>query len=124
MARNAFIFGFLLIVVGVSGYLAAAAGEDGASPTALIPAFIGAIIAGCGALAAWKPGLRKHVMHVAALAALLGVLGPGVRLFLSLGEGASALALISNGATLLFSGTFLYLCVRSFTAARRNPQAG
>lgn len=92
--------------------------------TALIPLAFGTPILVCGALALAKPGLRKHVMHVAAMFGLLGTLG-------GLGMGLPKLGAVLAGtaprpvATALqivmgvLSLIFLALCVKSFIDARR-----
>src|SRR5262245_28785939 len=79
MPITSMFFGVLLIVLGLVGYFAPEklgdVGEKGTSPTALIPAVFGLILFVCGAAVSAKPKLRKHIMHLAALAALLGVAG-------------------------------------------------
>ena len=67
-----------LIAIGVGGYTL----PETTSPTALIPAGIGGILAVCGLLA-FKESRRKHAMHVAMLLAVVGIAGtvtalPGV----------------------------------------------
>ena len=95
MAKTTIIFGLILIALGILGYTGAetsptptepdtvAAGESAAeaadvekpkkSVTALIPAFVGAIIAVCGVVAL-SEGMRMHAMHGAVLVGLLGCL--------------------------------------------------
>ena len=63
--------GILLVIFGVTSYVT----TGGVSLTALIPSVIGALLAICGLVATRQPGLRPHAMHVAALLALVGVLG-------------------------------------------------
>ena len=62
--------GALLVVVGVGGYVMTGA----ASPTALIPAALGAVLL---ALAAWgrSERSRKHAMHGAMAVAVIGIAG-------------------------------------------------
>ena len=76
MARVAMLFGVLLIVLGLVGYFAPdVLGENDpgkTSPTALIPAGIGAVLLICGLVASAAPHLRKHVMHLAAVVGLIG----------------------------------------------------
>ena len=62
-------------MVGVVSYANGTPGDDGkVSPTALIPAFVGAVLALCGLLA-FSDKLRKHAMHFAAIIGLLGAIG-------------------------------------------------
>jgi hypothetical protein len=64
------IVGFLLVLLGVVGYV----GTGGASITALIPAMVGALFL-ILALVARSPEARKHVMHASVAIAPLAVLG-------------------------------------------------
>ena len=124
MPKSAVVFGTLLIITGVGGYMAATSGGQETSPTALIPAGLGLVIALSGFIGMAFSKARMHVMHIAALAALLGIAGPLVRLIISISEEVSAIALVSNVLTLAFSGIFLALCIKSFIDARRSRTAG
>jgi len=116
-------FGALLILVGLGGYLAA----ESQSPTALIPAGFGLILAMLGAVAL-KDSLRKHAMHAAAALGLLGCLLPGIMVVRRLLQPAdptkSQLGLISQAVMALTCAIFVGLCVRSFIAARRARAKG
>lgn len=118
MPKIALAVGAALVVMGVWAY--AASGED-ASPTALIPAVLGLLIAVAGAVGLWRDDLRKHAMHAAAAVALLGVLGSLGQLVASPAEGSedSDIALTAGVANLVLCGLFLALAVRSFVQARR-----
>lgn len=120
MPRVTIVFGVLLILVGVISYLI-----HPVSVTALIPAFVGVILVGLGAIAL-SPGARKHAMHVAVIVGLLGFLAAAGRLIASLASGKtpSTLGATSLGLMALLTGIFVVLCVRSFIAARRARQAG
>ena len=67
MAFNTIVCGLMLVVIGGFGYANATPdAETGkVSPTALIPAFVGGVLALLGLLA-YSDKLRKHVMHLAA----------------------------------------------------------
>jgi hypothetical protein len=123
MAVPTLIAATLLIVVGVTGY----ANQDPAkaSPTALIPAFLGGALAICGLLA-FKAGLRKHAMHAAALA-LLGGLGAPYPIIKRLAKGnevsLSEPAVISATLSTLICFAFLALCVNSFIQLRKARRA-
>jgi hypothetical protein len=120
MPLIAIIFGILLDVLGTSAFLS----SGSQAPTALIPAAFGTILLICGVLAKANPGIRKHVMHVAALVGLLGTLG-------GLGMGLPKLGAVLNHTAArpmavwvqLGMGVlcliFLVLCVKSFIDARR-----
>ena len=118
------VFGLILIALGVVGYFAT--GRQ--SPTALIPAFAGALFLVLG-LVARSPGARKHAMHAAAALAVLGFLGtvPGlIKFFRMLGgaEVARPAAVRSQAIMAVLCVVFVILCVRSFIAARRARTAG
>lgn len=125
MSRTAIFFGAALILVGVVSYVI----SNFASVTALIPAFIGAIIALMGLLAQSKENLRQHAMHVAVLIGLLGFIGTSVRWipslmnFLSTGAVKNSIAFVSQTITALLCLAFVILCVKSFIDARRNREA-
>jgi hypothetical protein len=108
-------FGGLLVAIGLITFGL----SESKSPTALIPAYLGGMLVICGILAAKKPNLRKHMMHVAAL---LGLLGTSVLFMVTpklLGGSGLGLAQGSQLATGILSLIFLVLCIRSFIAARR-----
>jgi hypothetical protein len=117
-------FGLVLIGLGVIGYFAT--GRQ--SPTALIPAFAGALFLVLG-LVAQKPGARKHAMHAAAALAVLGFLGTVsglIKFFRMLGgeEIDRPAAARSQAIMAVLCVVFVILCVRSFIAARRAREAG
>lgn len=118
MPRVTIVFGVLLILLGVIPYLMTSA------KTALIPAYVGALLAVLGGIAL-SPGARKHAMHVAVIVGLLGFLAAAGRLIASLASGKTptALGATSLGLMALLTGIFVALCVRSFIAARRARQA-
>ena len=123
MAVPTLITAALLVAVGVVGYLQQDPGPDGkVSPTALIPAAVGAVLAVCGLLA-FNPKLRKHAMHLAAVVGLVGFLGgfmPLQRQYKLTGAvdplKPSALAGLAMAAICL---VFVGLCVNSFIQARK-----
>jgi hypothetical protein len=125
------VTGVLSILLGVG--LFAFASADGSRPlTALIPVIPGAIFVVLGALAR-KPSLRKHMMHAAAIVALLIVLaglGMGVPKLvkyysdsLPAGTTPRPLAYWGQIALAVIFGVFEVLCVRSFIAAAKTRRA-
>jgi hypothetical protein len=111
--------GTVLMLVGVGGYVM----TDMVSPTALIPAAIGAVLL---ALAAWgrRESARKHAMHAAMLVALLGVAGSARGLLqlptlLAGGEVARPAAVYAQSITAVLLLVLLIAGIRSFIAARR-----
>ena len=107
--------GFLLVLLGVAGYVATSA----VSITALIPAFFGAILL-ILAMVARSPNARKHAMHAALALALLGVLGTAPRIVAAINAGnisrPATLAQIAMAVVLL---VYIALGVKSFIDARR-----
>jgi hypothetical protein len=109
------VVGFLLVLLGVVGYV----GTGGASVTALIPAMVGALFL-ILALAARSPEARKHVMHAAVALALIAVLGVVPRLITAVNAGEirrpAVMAQIAMAAILAI---YVLLGVKSFIDARR-----
>lgn len=124
MPRITLGLAFLLIILGVVGYIATGSEHV----TALIPAFIGVVFGLLGALAMWKPTTRKHVMHAAVALALLVFIGmiPGIFNMLRLLAGAdldNPPAAVSRGVLGLLCLIYVGLGVRSFITARRQREA-
>ena len=127
MAVPTLITALLLIVVGVVSYANGTPGDDGkVSPTALIPAFFGLVLAVCGLLA-FKDNLRKHAMHGAAMVGLLGAIGgfmPLIRQYNKTGEfDPTKPSAIAGELMILIWAVFVGLCVNSFIQARKARQA-
>ena len=118
MYKITIVFGTLLIITGLAGYL----GTDTKSLTALIPSAIGIILAICGFLAT-NEKIKIMAMHTAVLIGLLGALGLIPQL---LKENQPPAALISKATTLVLCVVFVGLCIRSFIQARkaREDSAG
>jgi len=127
MAVPTLITAVLLIVVGIVGY----AGQDPnpetgkVSVTALIPAFIGGVLALCGLLAL-NDKLRKHAMHFAAMIGLFGAIGgimPLQRQFKATGGiDPTKPSAMSGILMIVICLAFVGLCVRSFILARKARQ--
>ncbi len=110
------LVGGALSAWGVAAYVI----SDMASPTALIPTFMGTPIAVMGSAAAQMPSRRKLFMHIAVVFGLLCALG-GLRLPMILMNGdASNILIISHALLLVLGGVYTYACVQSFRWARKN----
>ena len=112
MPKWTLVFAALLIILGVGAFLWSG------SRTALLPAYPGLVLAILGGIALALESGRRHLMHVAAVVALLGTLAPA----LTLGGRAaqmSPLALTVNIGMLVLCAGLLAMMVRSFVAARR-----
>ena len=153
MAKTTIVFGILLIALGIVGYMgggSAAAPKDGQakdasadkpdadkpaaeqtapkkSITALIPAFVGAILAFCGVLAL-KESMLKHAMHGAAVVGLVGALAGAGRGVMGLGKFFSGDPSLNQRSFLfvwlmaIICAIFVFLCVQSFIAARKRKE--
>jgi|SRR5262245_12008050 len=121
MARVAMFFGVLLIVLGLVGYFAPETfgdvGEKGKSPTALIPAGVGAVLLLCGLVADFAPASRKHAMHVAAAVGLLGAVG-GFMPIMTNKMDFSKSGAVAGLLMVILCAAFVILCIRSFVLAR------
>lgn len=127
MARWTIVFGTLLILLGVAGYLAGG-GPGAASVTALIPAFVGLPIALLGLLALMKPAKTKLFMHFAVALGLLGFLAAASRAVPSIGnytndDGSANLPAITTTLMTIICGVFVVMCVWSFIKARKAMKA-
>jgi hypothetical protein len=109
--------GVALIAVGLAGYFL----TGGVSPTALIPAAFGLVIALSG-LIARDERKRKHAMHAAVVVALLGFLG-SIRGLLQIGhvfDGTAArpAAIVAQTIMAVLTLGYIVIAVRSFVQAR------
>jgi hypothetical protein len=110
------LFGLILIVLGVASYVL----TDRTSITALIPAFVGAVLLICALVARANEGARKHAMHAAVAVGLLGALaalGRGVPAAIQ--GGISRPAVMSQLAMGVLLLIYVALGVQSFIAARK-----
>lgn len=125
MPVYAIVFGALLTALGAVAYFNPdlLAGGKPNQVSAASPAFVGLPIALAGLLTLAAPGARKHAMHLAAVLALLGVVGGFVPVVLRKFDVNTTAVQVGLGMTGL-SAVFLFLCVRSFIAARKARQAG
>ena len=126
MARVTYVFGVLLMLVGLVGYFA----TGSIHPTALIPTWFGLALAVGGFLAVSpSEGRRKLFMHINVTIGLVGLIGAIASALHSYGHARSlgmdpdykALAAQLTMALLLL--IYVNLCVRSFIKARRSRQA-
>ncbi|MEO0454691.1 MAG: hypothetical protein AAFY98_11225 [Verrucomicrobiota bacterium] len=113
-------FGILLNFLGLVLYVMTGM----VSLTALIPCVPGILIGICGLIGQNEARL-KHAMHAAAVVGLLGVLAPLGRIGMSLSKGDFAFKPSTIGMLMMmvFCGSFLGFCVKSFIDARKARQA-
>ena len=122
LARLTIVFGFLLVVLALIGYI----GTGHQHPTALIPAIFGLILIVCGSAARTANERRRMLwMHIAVTVGLLGFLFTAKALWLQfeLWQGAvlpNVPAIEEKAAMSAICLLFTLLCVRSFITARRT----
>lgn len=122
MAKLTIVFGILLIIIGVTGFVV----TGSAHPTALIPAAAGVLFVIFGTLANSDNSKKRMLwMHVAVTVALLLFLSliPADIDVIRLSRGVTfphPIAVLEKSATSLLSLLYVLLCVRSFIAARRQ----
>ena len=114
MASTTILFGVLLTLLGLGGYLLSGT----SSTTALIPAIFGLMLLVLGFIARSEPA-RKHAMHAAATVALLGCAGALFSLVRTPAAPRVAMAIFSQATMVVLTTVFMGLCVRSFVDARR-----
>lgn len=109
------VVGFLLVLLGVVGYV----GTGATSITALIPAFVGALFL-ILAMVARTPTARKHVMHAAVAIALLALVGGVPRIVAAVNAGEMTRpAVLAQIAMAVILAVYVLLGVKSFIDARR-----
>jgi hypothetical protein len=125
MARVTYVFGVLLMLVGLVGYFA----TGSIHPTALIPTWFGLALAVGGFLAVSpSEGRRKLFMHINVTIGLVGLIGAiasalhGYGHARSLGMDPDYKALAAQLTMALLLLIYVNLCVRSFIQARRSRQ--
>lgn len=122
MAKLTIVFGVVLMAVGIGGYVM----TGSKAPTALIPCWIGVVLAVCGGLSLTEDAKRRALwMHVAVTVGLLGFLGTIKGAFdtMRLAHGTAfehPVAVEEKGLTCLVCLIFVAFCVRSFIEARRG----
>ncbi len=111
--------GTILILLGVVAYFASGT----SSFTAFIPSVFGILLAACGQVAK-NPARTKTFMHIAALLAVLGLLGslqgvPQTMALLSGAEVARPAAAVARAVMAVVLTVFVVAAVRSFINARK-----
>ena len=121
MALVAIVFGVLLIMQGLAFWLAA--GFEAARFTAAIPGFFGVALLLLGILSLLLPAIRKHLMHVTILVALLGIAGGIVMGLKSLGAEEIQWSKVWDQGILAFLCIVYFgYCLASFIQARRSAE--
>ena len=125
MAKVTIVFGVLLIVLGLAGFL----GTGSIHPTALIPTWFGLALGVFGFLAISPSETRRKIfMHINVTIGLLGFLGAAGSALHEYGSARSqgidpnAVALAAQITMAVLLLIYVNLCVRSFIQARRSRQ--
>ncbi len=123
MPSTAIISGVLLILIGIIGYVFGMVNGN-PSPTALIPAAFGLLLAIFGFVAKSNEKLRKHLMHAAIIVAFLGFVATANSILkipaLFSGTAERPAAVVAQFAMALICLVFVVLSVNLFINARRN----
>ena len=118
MSSTTIVFGFAYLILGISGFVL----TGSVHKTALIPCVFGVLFLVFGLLGR-KESLRKHVMHIAVLIALLAFIGTARALShlpeLFNGTAEKPASIITQSLNAGFSILYIILAVRSFIQARR-----
>ena len=114
MPLVAILEGLILIIMGVLFYVFP---EDESSPTALIPAIIGAGLLIPGYLAYSNESMKMHAIHATAVFALIGTLGGAMGLP-DVMAGNFDRPTIARLVLLIFCGEYMFFSIMSFRAAR------
>ena len=114
MPLVAILEGLILIIMGVLFYVFP---EGESSPTALIPAIIGAGLLIPGYLAYSNESMKMHAIHATAVFALIGTLGGAMGLP-DVMAGNFDRPTIARLALLIFCGEYMFFSIMSFRAAR------
>ncbi|QCP06931.1 hypothetical protein FDF08_01955 [Micrococcus luteus] len=120
MPRTTLTFGGLLIAVGIISY----AVTGFISWTALIPAFLGLLIAICGLIALKNTTIG---LSIALVISVLGVLGTSMNVLkvgeLISGQAERPLAIVASTVTFVLLIVYIVTGVRLFLTARRGDKA-
>ncbi len=123
MAKITLIFAALLIALGLAGFF----GTGSLHYTALIPTWIGLILAIGGWLSiSPSESRRKLFAHINVTIALIAFIGSVVEIFRgishahAIGAEVNPIALTSKIALAALLLLYIILCVRSFITARRS----
>lgn len=125
MPRITVVIAALLIGLGLVGYFGAASEDP--SPTTLIPAGVGLLLAVTGVLG-FNSSIRKHAMHAAAMVSTIGALAALGRGMMSIGKLFSDVPDEEKRPVkfvlvmFVLCAVHVFLCVQSFRQARRNRQ--
>ncbi len=110
----AILEGLILIIMGLLFYLFP---EGESSPTALIPAVIGAGFLIPGYIAHSNESMKMHAMHATAVFALIGTLGGAMALPDTI-AGDFDRPTIARLVLLILCGEYMFFSIMSFRAAR------
>jgi hypothetical protein len=129
MPTLSIMFGFILSALGIVAYFNPAplgVGKDGqpatpGHPSSLSPLGFGAILLVAGAISIAAPKARKHAMHAAAGASLLGTVGGLVPVILRNFRFEEVAVKVGLSMAVLCA-IFLAMCVNSFVQARKARQ--
>lgn len=114
------LFGVALMAVGVGTYIGA--GEAADIWSFVLQMILGLLAIGMGVGSLVKKELKMHLIHGALLLAAMGLIVPAIKFgsYLFQLEQGVQMNLLRALLTMVFSGAYIYLGVRSFRTARRS----
>ncbi|HED37053.1 MAG TPA: hypothetical protein ENI76_02230 [Ignavibacteria bacterium] len=119
MAKISILFGIILLLVGIAGYIA----TDETGDITLIPAILGLALVLLGIVGLKEKNLKKS-MRAASLLALLGFLGAGIRLLSAFTSDihVNPIELTSQIIITILCAVFIGVAVKSFVKSFRIKQ--
>jgi hypothetical protein len=109
------LVGIGLMLVGASAY----ALPEHQEFSRLFPAFAGIVIATCGFVAMAHGALRKHLMHLATLAAALALVYAAIWVVPdAMASRTERIQVISDADVLCLSAVYLYFAIKSFVLSK------
>ncbi len=117
MVWTSAFFGVLLVVLGVLGYFVA---NEQFWPTA-VPGALGLALIVAG-LVGLKQSFRKNAMHAAVLVAVLGLVATARSLKELVERVLDRPDLIVESSVAILCAVFVWLAIKSFFDARRQPR--
>lgn len=122
------LFGVALILAGVGTYIGS--GEEPSLSGFVLQLILGLLAIGLGVGSIIKPAMRKHLIHgaviLAALLVLMGVVIPVIEFashLISMNR-PEQMDILRALLTVVLSGGYVFLAVKSFRAARKSRKDG
>lgn len=119
MLKVTFLIAGLLTIVGIVFYFLGGM----AHPQALAPVVIAILLTICAVIVVAKQNWRKHVMHVALLIALLGILSMIQPLTIALQSWGNDFMLAEVIITMALCALYILIGIRLFISRRKREKS-